>query len=404
MIRTLLMTAATLLGVLLVGTAQSPAFGASDEPTAPQKPPKIQLAICLDTSGSMEGLINSARQKIWTIVNDLDRATPTPELRIALLSFGNDTHAPENGWVSIDVPFTEDLDIVSEKLFGLTTNGGTELVGRVISQATQELAWDKSDDTLRLVFVAGNESADQDTLVPFRKVCAAAAAQGILVNSIYCARAADDSEIPSGWREVASNAGGHYASIDQEGTVVIETPFDLELTQLSTALNVTYVPYGDKGVAGCGNQIAQDLNATGLNVAAAAGRCVAKAGSNYDCSSWDLVDALAKESVNLRELAADTLPAVMAAMTLDEKKQYIQAKSRTRKALQDQIAVLDTQRSRYIQAELEKQMAAGVESFDLAVRNAVRTQAGAKGFSFPQPAPAPPIQQAEPVAKEMDGC
>ncbi|MEM7165623.1 MAG: vWA domain-containing protein [Planctomycetota bacterium] len=399
MIRTLLTTATVLLGTLFVGSSM-----AADELQAPETAPKIQLAICLDTSGSMDGLINSARQKIWTIVNDLDRATPTPELRIALLTFGNDGHAEANGWVSIDVPFTEDLDLVSEKLFGLTTNGGTELVGRVISQATRELAWDKSENTLRLVFVAGNESADQDTLVPFRKVCADAAAQGILVNSIYCARSGDDTEIPSGWREVASNAGGHYASIDQEGTVVIATPFDEELTRLSSALNVTYVPYGDKGVAGCGNQIAQDANATGLNAAAAAGRCVSKAGSNYDCSSWDLVDALANETVKLAALESDKLPPVMAAMTLEEKQQYIQAKSRTRKALQDQVAVLDTQRSRYIEAELEKQMAAGVESFDLAVRNAVRSQAGAKGFSFPNPAPVPPIQKVEPVAKEMDGC
>ena len=83
----------------------------------------IELAICLDTSGSMDGLINSVRQKLWTIVNDLAKAEPTPTLRVALLSYGNDGHNAENGWVNVETPFTEDLDIVSQMLFALTTNG-----------------------------------------------------------------------------------------------------------------------------------------------------------------------------------------------------------------------------------------------------------------------------------------
>ncbi len=73
----------------------------------------VDLAICLDTSGSMRGLLDSARQSIWAIVNDLALAKPAPRLRIALLTFGNDGHSKANGWVRVDTGFTGDLDLVS---------------------------------------------------------------------------------------------------------------------------------------------------------------------------------------------------------------------------------------------------------------------------------------------------
>src|SRR4029450_13172878 len=105
----------------------------------------VDLAICLDTSGSMQGLINAARVKLWEIVNDLALAKPTPKLRVALLTYGNDGHKAENGWVNIHIPFTEDLDAVSKQLFALTTNGGTELVGRVLKAAGEQLQWTPGD-------------------------------------------------------------------------------------------------------------------------------------------------------------------------------------------------------------------------------------------------------------------
>ena len=149
------------------GNGLSPAGDASAEANEHV----IELAICLDTSGSMDGLINSARQKLWTIVNDLALAEPTPTFRVALLSYGNDGHNAENGWVKVETPFTEDLDTVSQMLFGLTTNGGTELVGRVVQTSLQELDWHPSAGALRTIFVAGNESADQDDHVAARAIC-----------------------------------------------------------------------------------------------------------------------------------------------------------------------------------------------------------------------------------------
>jgi hypothetical protein len=352
----------------------------------------VELAICLDTSGSMDGLLNSARQKLWTIVNDLAKADPTPRLRVALLSYGNDGHNPENGWVKVETSFTEDLDTVSQMLFGLTTNGGTELVGRVVQTSLQELDWNPSGDALRMIFVAGNESADQDDQVAARTICKEAAARGIDVSSIYCAYSDDDSEIRPGWRELGRLGNGEFAMIDQDnGTVVIATRYDQRLVELSTELNKTYIPFGSGGAAGCGNQAAQDANAVNLNAANAASRAATKASKLYSCASWDLVDAVRTGEVDLAEMDEKDLPENMRELTLAQRVAKVDAMQKQRTKLQGQINELDPLRQALLTEELARQATTNIGGFDLAIRSALRTRAEALGFSFSPPAATPAI-------------
>ncbi|MEM7227520.1 MAG: vWA domain-containing protein [Planctomycetota bacterium] len=347
----------------------------------------IELAICLDTSGSMDGLINSARQKLWTIVNDLAKAEPTPTLRVALLSYGNDGHNDENGWVNVETQFTQDLDTVSQMLFGLTTNGGTELVGRVVQTSLEELEWHPSSSALRMIFVAGNESAHQDDKVAVREICKDAAFRGIDVNSIYCVYGDDDSEVRPGWRELAMVGNGEFAMIDQDnGTVVIATPVDQTLIALSGDLNKTYIPFGAAGQAGCANQVAQDWNAAQMNTANAASRAATKAGKLYTCG-WDLVDAIRTEQVKLADVNTDDLPENMQSMTHEQRVAWIESMQTQRAVLQDQINELDQRRQAMLTHELSRQASTNVGSFDIAIRSAIRDKAEAKGFRFAPPAP-----------------
>src|SRR5262245_59457394 len=137
-------------------------------PVDPQPGKPIDLVLCLDTSGSMQGLIDSARTKLWEVVNELAPAKPAPSLRVALLTHGSPGDAAA-GYVVLQTGFTKDLDLVSEKLFALGTNGGEEYVGRVVQTAVDRLDWG-GPDALKILFVAGNESADQDTVSRFRDV------------------------------------------------------------------------------------------------------------------------------------------------------------------------------------------------------------------------------------------
>lgn len=355
-------------------------------PATPAASPRVELAICLDTSGSMQGLIDAARQKLWEIVNDLATARPTPDLRVALLTFGNDGHAAENGWVRVDADFTPDLDVISQQLFALTTNGGTELVGRVLD-ASARLAWTPGTDALKLVIVAGNESADQDQEIPFRDVCPRLIADGVLVNAIYCGPEADD--IAPGWRDVARLADGQFASIDQDqGTIVVETPFDAKLTELSTAINGTFCWFGDAGVAACANQVAQDQNAGSLNLAAAATRAQTKANGLY----WnrnDLVHAIGTGATKLEDVKPEDLPEEMREMSLEERKAHLEKQAAERARIEAEINELAKKRDAFVAAEMTRRAADAQSGFDTAVRAAIREQARAKGLRWPEPEVVP---------------
>jgi len=170
----------------------------------------IDLVICLDTSGSMRGLIESAKQKLWAVVNELATAKPRPNLRVALYHYGNSGLKPATGWVEQLCPLTDDLDSVYAKLFPLRTNGGTELVARVVKAACDDLDWNKDKDTLRMIFVAGNEAATQDTAYGLQDPCKAAASKGIIVNTIFCGNMVDGQK--TGWQDAAVWADGQYSA------------------------------------------------------------------------------------------------------------------------------------------------------------------------------------------------
>lgn len=376
----------------------------------------IDLALCLDTSGSMDGLLESAKERLWTLVNDLALAEPLPDLRVALLTYGNDGYSPEDGWVRLDVPFTRDLDVVSERLFALSTNGGTELVGRVVGVAHGMLDWVDRADALKLIVVAGNESADQDQQVPYAEAAGAAIAAGVQVNAIYCGNP-DDGDAES-WRHVAALADGRFASIEADGgTVAIATPYDTRLAELSGLLNETYLPFGDEGQWGLSNQARQDSNAVGLSSSAVAARAVSKAGKLYNCS-WDLVDALANEQVVLAEVEEEALPEALAGLSLEEREAHVEELASKRQELQEQIQTVGAERASWLAAERARLAVDSSRALDDVLCSAVRAQAEAKGFVFvdgaasvedapaPLPAPGEP-QQAEAQVLELasgDDC
>lgn len=342
----------------------------------------VDVAICLDTSGSMDGLIESAKQKLWAIVNELATAKPRPRLRVALYHYGNDGLNSETGWVKRLCPLTDDLDLVYEKLFELKTNGGTEYVARVVRAATMDLSWSTQKGAMKMIVVAGNEAATQDAKTyKLADICKQTISKGIVVNTIFCG--AEREGRNSGWADAAHWADGQYAAIDQnKGTVVIVTPHDKKLAELSTELNKTYVGYGAKGKSGKMRQVAQDANANKLSPSSSSQRASAKASGLYSNAGWDLVDAERDGKVDLGKIPATQLPKEMQKMNVAERKKYVETMQTRRSGVQKQIKDLAKKQAAYQKKEMEKRGLDESNSFDANLRKAIRVQGKKSGMTF----------------------
>jgi G:T/U-mismatch repair DNA glycosylase len=345
--------------------------------------PVIQMAILIDTSGSMGGLIDQARTQLWNIVNEFATAKrdgQVPQLHIALYDYGNPRNPADNGYIRQVLPLTTDLDKVSEQLFALTISGGQEYCGQVIQKAVEELSWSTSPDVLKTIFIAGNEPFTQGT-VDYRISVKASITKGITVNTIHCGDF--QTGVNTGWKDGAMLADGSYMAIDHNRKVVeIPAPQDAELVKLNEALNATYVPYGAKGKDGRTNQVAQDANSANISAGNMASRAAAKATANYSNASWDLVDAVQTNGVKLEEVKAEDLPEAMRKMTLEERKAYIEKQAATRASIRTDIGKLNTARSAFIAEELKKQAKPGEQTVESAIIGAVREQAVKQGYVF----------------------
>jgi hypothetical protein len=337
---------------------------------------EVDVVFCIDRSGSMSEVIETAKQKVWTVVNDIARVRPTPVLRIGLIGYGS----ADEDYRFFDL--TDDLDTVYGSLMTFQTDmGGDEWVGAVVRKATREMKWSTSKDALKIIFVVGNETAMQgeDGLF-YTNTCPEAIANDIVVNAIYCGQPGADED--KTWREVAKLADGRYTIIDiSGGAITIPTPFDEELSKLNASLNSTYLAFGADGEKGEANQREQDLN-SGANGGAsnAAQRAVAKSWSGYNCARWDLVDAMKGKDFKLEDVKAEDLPEEMRTMTLEEKKAHIEKKRVEREEIQKTVNAKGLERQKYIDAEVKAKGLTQDKAFDEAVRKMIREQAGKKGL------------------------
>ena len=363
-------------------TAKETPSKAPPKPAPVVKTQPVDIAICLDTSSSMSGLIEAAKQKLWAIVNELATAKPQPKLRVALYQYGNDGLTSENGWVRRECKLTDDLDEVYDKLFKLRTNGGTEYVARVASAALNDLEWSTDKNALKIIFVAGNEAATQDPKIKLQDICKKTISKGIIINTIFCGGI--DSGRRTGWADAAMWADGQYAAIDHNhGTVAIQTPHDKDIVTLGTKLNKTYLAYGAVRKLKSANQAKQDANAGKAGAPAAAERAVAKSGVLYNNSSWDIVDAQKNDkNFDLSKIAEKDLPETMRAMTPPQRVAYVATQAKERVRIQAKIQKLNKKRQEYIKAEMKKSKTDDSKSFDANLRKQIRTQAEKKGFTF----------------------
>ena len=300
-----------------------------------------------------------------------------PQLEISLFEYGNDGLQENDDWIRQITPFTTDLDFISEKLFELTTYGGSEYCGAVIHDSNQKLEWSHRTDDLKLIFIAGNEPFDQGRF-NYKDACNESIGKGIAINTIYCG--SYEQGVRELWKEGALCGKGKYINIDQnEEVTYIETPYDNDIDKLNRELNDTYLYYGSQGVQKKANQSKQDRNASSFSGANAAERTVSKASGYYKNSEWDLVDAYEDGggSIEDMELEEATLPAELKGKSKAEIESYILEQKKKRSSIQKEIMEINTKRKKYI----AQQSGDKGNTLDQAIMKAVEALANDKGYS-----------------------
>lgn len=317
---------------------------------------KIQVALLLDTSNSMDGLIEQAKSRLWNIVNTLTTlkyAGKNPTIEIALYEYGNDGLSAEKNYIRQVTALTTDLDLISEKLFSLRTNGGSEFCGAVIQDATKELKWDDGKNNMKLVYIAGNEAFNQGG-INYKDAITTAVKNNIYVNTIFCGN--HDEGIKLLWKDGADVAQGKFFNINSNQTVqYIATPYDTKINECNIQINNTYISYGHQGAAKKRNQAVQDKNAESISGANSAERAVSKSKAAYTNTEWDLVDKVKEDKEAISKIKEEELPAELKGKSIPEIKAIVAEKTKEREAIQKEIAELAKKRQDYITAEAKKQ-------------------------------------------------
>lgn len=341
----------------------------------------VKIALLLDTSNSMDGLINQAKSQLWDIVNKFSYVKcgngPRPNLQIALYEYGNDALSSKEGYIRQVIGFSDDLDEISEKLFSLTTNGGEEYCGEVIHTSLKQLDWGKNPDNLKMIFIAGNEPFTQGKL-NYKDAVINAKEKDVVVNTIFCGNY--EQGISTNWKDGAKRTGGEYIAIDHNKQVVqIDTPYDDIIIKLNSKLNTTYISYGSLGQSKMRLQSRQDDNAAEVEEAIAVKRAVSKSSRLYSNSSWDLVDASKDKEFDVSKIDKKQLPKTLQNKSTAEIKKHIELKKTERAKIQKEIQELNAKREAYIS---KNQKEGGKGELENAMFNAIKKQASRKNYTW----------------------
>jgi Mg-chelatase subunit ChlD len=347
----------------------------------PQSKPRIEVCFVLDTTGSMGGLIEGAKQKIWSIANEMISAQPTPELKLGLIGYrdrGDD-------YVVKSFSLTDDIDAIYGHLREFQAGGGgdaPESVNEALAEAIHKMPWSGDSKVLKIIFLVGDAPPHMDypNGPKYPDLCWEAAKKELIINTIQCGEMAETKPI---WQEIAKLSEGSYVGISQSGNVaVISTPMDKELSRLNERIGTTLIPYGDSKLQA--EVHAKYAVAASAPVSAMADRLTynSKTGKAVQ-GRGELVDALNNNTLKLDEIDQKQLPTELQKLDHSELQKRI-AKTRDERAdLQKQIVEVSKKREAYIHPENKRLAAEGKgDAFDQKVAETLRVQAAKKGISY----------------------
>lgn len=365
------MSAVLAMAAVTAGRGEEPKVGAPA--TRPAK--RIEVCFVLDTTGSMSGLIEGAKAKIWTIANDVLKSTsPRPEVRFAIIGYRD----RGDEYITKKFDLTDDIDEVFKNLSSFQAGGGGDMpesVNQGLDEAVHQVGWTKGGDVTRIVFLVGDcpPHMDYQDDVKYQKSCEDAARAEIVINTVQCGRQSETTAI---WQEIARLGEGKFVQLEQTGGMVAEsTPMDEEIARLSAEVDRTVVAYGSARTQA--EVKAKAAVAQTQPAAAVAGRASYNVASERAVQGrGDLLVDLRDGVVKLDDVKETDLPEELKKLPKGERQAYLDELVKKRAALQKQVAELAKKRQDYLDQKKAEREKAGEakDAFDASVAEAVREQ------------------------------
>ena len=352
-----------------------------EPPSQTKAKPMIEVCFVLDTTGSMKDLIEGAKQKIWSIANEISSAKPTPDIRIGLIGFRD----RGDEYVTKSFDLTNDIDSIYGHLQAFRANGGgdtPESVNETLHQAVNEISWSQDRKVLKIIFLVGDAPPHMDYsgAPKYPDICKSAIKRDLIINTIQCGSIAETTPF---WREIASLSEGSYAAIAQSGGMVaVATPMDGELADLNRKVGSTMVAYGDAPARR--RVVAKQAASEAAPASVAADRL--SFNTRYGLvvqGEGELLDGLSQGKVKLESIRKDQLPKEWQGLDDTALKAEIGKKQKERAELQARIQKLGKEREDYLARERQRLAEKGnSDSFDDKVAHTIRDQAARKGIEY----------------------
>ncbi len=386
------LVALTLVGATAAGIAAWPLIGPAFATAATQtgthsaaQHHRIEVVFVLDTTSSMSGLIQAAKEKIWSIATTMASAKQQPDVRMGLVAFRDRGDA----YVTRVFDLSSDLDSMYASLMDFRAEGGgdgPESVNQALYDAIHEISWSPDGDVYKVAFLVGDAPPHMDYAndVKYPVTLAEARRRGIVVNTI---QSGEWQQTRPAWREIAALGAGEYFNVEDSGNAVaVATPFDERLSKLAEEIEETRLFYGDAD-----DRLAQQrkLEAGAKLREKSSTEALARrsmynatpAGKKNLLGESELVDAITSGRVELDDIDRDNLPASISALAPAEQMEVIKQKAGERERLEQEIKSLAESRNAYIKERVD---AAGgaADSLDEKIYRAVRDQAASVGLSY----------------------
>ncbi len=355
-----------------------PAFSTFGPLQAAAASRKVEVVFVVDTTGSMSGLIDGAKKKIWSIANMIIDQYPNAEIKFGLVGYRDLGDA----YVTKKFTLTTDVQSIYGQLLQFEAEGGgdtPESVNEALDVAVTKLGWSdkrqvKAD---RILFLVGDAPPHMDYKQDrkYKEVIGEAAQNGIIVNTVQCGDMGSTTKI---WKEMARMGKGEYLAIPQDGgrVRVIETPYDEQIIIIQRKLNVTIVPYGSRAVQSEVEDKAKMYEKAAPSAAADMSSYVNKSagGKSVVTGSGDLVADFNDGKVKLDKVPEAELPAELQKMSPAERETFVNEKTAERDALSKELAGLVQKRDTFVRDEEKKAPTAPADSFDSGVKKTLEMQ------------------------------